>query len=87
MIAGLDLAARLAATTCPTFVVAGAEDGNAPVSARQRIADLIPTAGLHALPGVGYFPPLEAPAAFNDLPPSRPQRVADAMRGFPFNSL
>lgn len=67
MIAGLDLAARLPAIACPTLVVAGAEDGNAPVAAGQRIADLIPAASLHALPGVGHFPPLEAPLAFNEV--------------------
>lgn len=67
MIAGLDLAARLPAIACPTLVVAGAEDGNAPVAAGQRIADLIPGAALHALPDVGHFPPLEAPTSFNDL--------------------
>lgn len=67
MIAGLDLEARISDIACPTLVVAGAQDGNAPVAAGQRIADLISGAALHALPGVGHFPPVEAPAAFNDL--------------------
>ena len=67
MIATLDLEARIPAVACPTLVVAGAEDGNAPVAAGRKIADLIPGASLHALPGVGHFPPLEAPGAFNDM--------------------
>lgn len=67
MIAGLDLGAQLPAIACPTLVVAGAEDANAPVAAGQMIADLIPGASLRALPGVGHFPPLEAASAFNDL--------------------
>ena len=67
MIAALDLEARIPTVACPTLVVAGSEDGNAPVAAGQKIADLIPGASLHALPGVGHFPPLEASGAFNDL--------------------
>ena len=67
MIAGLDLEARIADIACPTLVVAGAEDGNAPISAGQKIADLIPGASLHTLLNVGHFPPFEAPAAFNTL--------------------
>jgi 3-oxoadipate enol-lactonase len=67
MIATLDLEARLPAIACSTLVVAGTEDVNAPVAAGQRIADLIPGGSLHALPRVGHFPPIEAPALFNEL--------------------
>lgn len=67
MITLLDLEARIPAITCPTLVVAGAEDGNAPVAAGRMISDLIHGASLHVLPGIGHFPPFEAPAAFNDL--------------------
>ena len=67
MIAGLELEARLRAIRCPTLVVAGTEDGNAPVAAGQKIAEQIPGATIHAVPGAGHFPPLEAPAVFNDL--------------------
>lgn len=67
MIATLDLEARISAIACPTLVVVGAEDGNAPVIAGQRIKDLIGGALMHVLPGVGHFPPFEAPAAFNAL--------------------
>ena len=67
MIAELDLEARLPVIACPTLVVAGEEDGNAPLAAGRRLSDLIRGASLQALPGVGHFPPLEAPAIFNDL--------------------
>ncbi|WP_177202304.1 alpha/beta fold hydrolase [Methylobacterium sp. ap11] len=66
MIADLDLEARIPTIACPTLVVAGAQDVNAPVAAGQKIADRIPGASLHVLPGVGHFPPLEAPHAFNE---------------------
>ena len=67
MIAALDLEARIPAITCATQVIAGAEDGNAPVAAGQKISGLIRGSSLHVLPGVGHFPPIEAPIAFNDL--------------------
>jgi 3-oxoadipate enol-lactonase len=67
MIASLDLEARIPAIACPTLVVAGAEDSNAPVAAGRKIADLIPGAMLHVLPEVGHFPPFEAPKPFNEL--------------------
>ena len=67
MIAALDLAARLPTITCPTLVVAGAEDINAPVAAARQIANLIAGATLHTIPDVGHFPPWEAPEAFNAL--------------------
>lgn len=67
MIAGLDLEAAIPAVACPTLVVAGTQDGNAPVAAGRKIAGLIPGASLHALPDVGHFPPFEAPRAFDGL--------------------
>jgi 3-oxoadipate enol-lactonase len=67
MIAGLDLAAELPRITCPTLVIVGAEDVNAPEAAGQLIAGLIPGASLKVMPGIGHFPPFEAPDAFNDL--------------------
>ena len=78
MISGLDFEAEISAITCPTLVVAGTEDGNAPVAAGRKIADLIPGASLQPMAGVGHFPPVESPAAFNtllrrflaDIPPS-----------------
>lgn len=67
MIAGLDLASTISAIRCPTLVVAGTEDGNAPVAAAKRISDLIAGASLEEMSGVGHFPPFESPAAFNAL--------------------
>ncbi len=67
MIAGLDLQARLPALRCPTLVVVGGEDSNAPLAAGRQIARLVPGAILHEVPGTGHFPPLEAPKAFNGL--------------------
>ena len=67
MIAGLELAADLPRIRCPTLVVAGAEDANAPIEAAERIAGLIRGAKLEVMAGVGHFPPVEAPEAFNAL--------------------
>lgn len=67
MISGLDLEARLPAIACPTLVVAGAEDVNAPAAAVELIAELITGASLTTLQGVGHFPPFEAPQTFNAL--------------------
>jgi 3-oxoadipate enol-lactonase len=67
MIAGLDLEAQLPAIACPTLVVAGAEDINAPIAAAEKITSLIQGASLHAMAGLGHFPPFEAPAPFNAL--------------------
>lgn len=67
MIAALDLAARLPSLSCPTLVVAGVEDVNAPPVAARQIAGLIRGAELHELAGAGHLPPIEVPEAFNAL--------------------
>ena len=67
MIADLDLEARIPAIKCPTLVVAGGEDVNAPVAAAEKITSLIQGALLHKMAGMGHFPPFEAPAPFNAL--------------------
>ena len=67
MIASLDLEARLSSLSCPTMVIAGVEDINAPPAAARQIAGLIPGAELHELAGAGHFPPIEVPEAFNEL--------------------
>lgn len=67
MISGLDLAESIPAITCPTLIVVGAEDANAPVSMGEKMAGLIPHSTLEVLPGVGHFPPFETPALFNAL--------------------
>ncbi len=67
MVATLDLETRLAAVSCPTLVVAGAEDASASAAAGQLIVDQIAGARLHVVAGSGHFPPLEAAAEFNQL--------------------
>lgn len=67
MIAGLDLENRISAITCPTRVIAGSEDVNAPVAAANQIAARIAGATVVEMPGVGHFPPFESPVAFNAL--------------------
>ena len=56
MVAELDLEALIPALACPTFVVAGVEDINAPVAAGEKIASLIKGASLKVMPGLGHFP-------------------------------
>jgi 3-oxoadipate enol-lactonase len=67
MVASLDLEARLPSVSCPTMVIAGAEDVNAPIAAARQIAGLIPGAELHEMAEAGHFPPFERPEAFNRL--------------------
>lgn len=66
-IAELNLEAGLPVISCPTMVVVGAEDMNAPISAGKKIADLIAGTELHEMPGLGHFPPFEAPETFNNI--------------------
>ncbi len=65
MIANLDLETQIRAIACPTLVVTGEADVNAPPAAAERIVAAIPGASLHLLPEVGHFPPFEVPDAFN----------------------
>lgn len=67
MIAGLDLAAQIRAISCPTLVLTGEADVNAPPAAAETIAGAIPGASLRLMPDLGHFPPFEAPDAFNDI--------------------
>jgi len=66
-IATLDLETRLPDVSCPTMVIVGGEDVNAPMEAGSKIADLISGSELHEISGLGHFPPFEAPEAFNKL--------------------
>jgi 3-oxoadipate enol-lactonase len=67
MVAGLSLDQAIASLTCPTLVVAGADDASAPPAAGQQIVDRMGHARLVVLPDCGHFPPLEHPEAFNAL--------------------
>lgn len=65
MISGLDLEAKLPAISCPTLVVTGELDVNAPPTAGEQIVGRIPGSRLVTMPGLGHFPPVEAPGDFN----------------------
>lgn len=67
MIAGLDLEDRLPAVACPTLVVTGAGDVNAPPAAAQQIARAITGAQVVLMPDLGHFPPFEDPDGFNAI--------------------
>jgi 4-hydroxy-2-oxoheptanedioate aldolase len=51
----------LAAISCPTLIVAGAEDRVCPRARQDELAALIPGARLECLERVGHYSPLEAP--------------------------
>ncbi len=63
----VDLRPRLAAITCPTMVVAGADDLLAPLQAQRELASLIAGARLEVLQECGHLSPLERPADVSDL--------------------
>ena len=67
MIANLDLETQLRTITCPTLVVTGEADVNAPPAAAEKIVGAIPGASLRLMRDVGHFPPFEAPDAFNAI--------------------
>ena len=67
MIAGLELETEIRTIACPTLVVTGTADVNAPSAAAEQIARAIPGASLHLMPGLGHFPPFEAPDVFNAI--------------------
>ncbi len=67
MIADLELEAAIRAIRCPSLVLTGEADVNAPPTAAEKIASAVANASLHLMPDVGHFPPFEAPEAFNDI--------------------
>ena len=67
MIAELDLQERIGAIACPTLVLTGTADINAPPAAAEAITAAIPGAKLHLMPDLGHFPPFEAPDTFNTV--------------------
>lgn len=56
----------LAAVSCPTLVLVGAEDQLTPPPLAEEIAKGIPGARLAVIPGAGHLSTLEAPDALND---------------------
>lgn len=67
MIAQLDVERALHGIACPTLVITGTEDVNAPPAAAQQIAAAIPGAVVTLMPGLGHFPPFEDPQEFNRI--------------------
>src|ERR1700733_1947460 len=67
MIATLDNAPRLASLDKPTLVVVGEHDPTTPVAASRAIAERIPGAVLHIVPGASHMAPLEKPRQVNEI--------------------
>ncbi len=59
-----DRRADQARIAVPTLLIAGERDQAAPLKTMQRMADAIPGARLHVIPGAGHMPHLERPAEF-----------------------
>jgi pimeloyl-ACP methyl ester carboxylesterase len=51
----------------PTLVAVGADDRMTPPALAEEMAELIPGAALRVIPGAGHLPPMETPAAVNEL--------------------
>ncbi|MDE2048140.1 MAG: alpha/beta fold hydrolase [Betaproteobacteria bacterium] len=60
-----DRKAMLPHITCPTLVVAGEQDRNAPPAVMRRMAESIPHADYVELKGIGHLANLEAPDEFD----------------------
>lgn len=59
-----DASSYLADLECPVLVVWGELDRIVPLAMAHRIAEVLPTAELHVLPGLGHAPMEEAPERF-----------------------
>ena len=55
----------LAGIRCPTLVLAGEKDGNAPAAMMEKMAAKIPGARYHCMPGLGHLANFERPDVFN----------------------
>ncbi|WP_062434393.1 bifunctional 3-oxoadipate enol-lactonase/4-carboxymuconolactone decarboxylase PcaDC [Herbidospora daliensis] len=62
-LAGYDVRAELPAITAPTLVIAGRDDPAVPPAVARELADGIPGAALHELPGAAHLAPVERPDA------------------------
>ena len=61
-----DRRADLARIACPTLVLAGERDANAPPAVMRRMAEKISQAEYVEMPGVGHLANMERPAVFDD---------------------
>jgi pimeloyl-ACP methyl ester carboxylesterase len=66
-IRGHDVLDRAAAIRCPVLVAVGEDDRIAPPRYAEQLAERIPRAKLHILPGVGHSPVVEDARAFGRL--------------------
>ena len=66
-LATADQTAATATLRLPTLVIAGSEDGASPPATVRGLADLIPGAAFHEIPGAGHLPCVETPAAWAAL--------------------
>lgn len=64
---GFDRKAALAQIACPTLLVAGEQDKNAPPAVMRRMAEAIPGADYVEMKGIGHLANLEAPDEFDAL--------------------
>jgi 3-oxoadipate enol-lactonase len=64
-ISALDTQPRLHAIRVPVLVITGEMDVAAPVARAQAMAEAIPGAALHVVPGAPHMAPLERPELFN----------------------
>lgn len=64
---GTDLRDRVAAVKTPTLLLHGERDMLTPVGAARWLAELMPDARLHVLPGVAHAPFLSHPGRFTEI--------------------
>jgi pimeloyl-ACP methyl ester carboxylesterase len=67
LIVGFDLRASLGAIACPTCLIAGEHDTNAPAAMMERLAGRIAGSEYAVIPGAGHLANLEQPGAFNAI--------------------
>src|SRR5437763_1335996 len=65
--AATDLRPDLHRITVPTLIVQGERDTSRPPSLGKVMADALPDAELHVIPGVGHTPMLEDPQTWQTL--------------------
>jgi len=66
MIAELDFTAEISRIACPTLVLVGELDPSTPPATARFLAETIPGAELHIIPGASHMVPFEQPEAVND---------------------
>ena len=69
------LAPHLGQITCPVLIICGNEDRTTPPGGHVRMNRAIPQSKLVILPGVGHFPNVETPDAYNDA-------ILEFLKGF-----